>query len=326
MEKQKMITEHNSLIPEGERLAINRIYFIVNPAAKNERSQKLWGKVESSLNIPHTVFYTEQKGHAESIVRDILQKTTFRTLLVSVGGDGTLHEVINGAQGYPHAVITSIPAGSGNDFVRGVQKTKNVKEALDLIAQAESSQVAVDIGQFMIDGEQRHFVNSIGIGIDAEVIYAMNQSKIKKWFNIFKAGKLAYIYTFIKKVITYKRSDMEISIDGKDFYFKNVWFIVVANQSFFGGGMNISPASKTNDGKFEVLAVHTISPLKMLLVFISVYWGGHLRIKHVDMFTGKTIRIHSIDSVRIQADGEFVGSTSVNIQVAERDLHVCQKR
>lgn len=326
MEKQKMITEHNSINPEGDRLKINRIYFIVNPAAKNERSRELWRKIENSLNIPHTVFYTEHMGHAEAIVRDILQKTTFRTLFVSVGGDGTLHEVINGAQGYPHAIITSIPAGSGNDFVRGVQKTKNVKEALDLISQADSSHVAVDLGQFIIEGEQRHFVNSIGIGIDAEVIYAMNQSTIKKWFNIFKAGKLAYIYTFIKKVITYKRSDMEISIDGNEFYFKKVWFIVVANQPFFGGGINISPASKSSDGKFEVLAVHTISPLKLLLVFISVYWGGHLRIKHVDMFTGKRIRIRSFDSVRIQADGEIVGSTSVDIQVAERDLHVCQKK
>lgn len=314
-----MITEH-------KRLTINRIYFIVNPAAKNERSRKLWGKIESNLSIPHTVFFTEFKGHAEFIVRDILQKTTRGTLLVSVGGDGTLHEVINGAQGHPHAVIASIPAGSGNDFVRGVQKTKNIEDALDLITQADSSHGAVDLGQFMIDGEKRHFVNSIGIGIDAEVIYAMNHSKIKKWFNIFKAGKLAYIYTFIKKVITYKRSDMEVSIDGKKLYFKKVWFIVAANQPFFGGGINISPASKTNDGTLEVLAVHTISPLKLLLVFISVYWGGHLRIKHVDMFTGKTIRIHSLDSVRIQADGEFVGSTSVDIQVAEHNLNVCQKR
>jgi len=312
--------------PESEIKKIDRIYFIVNPAAKNESSRTLWNKAEKSLRIPHTVFFTERKGHAESIAKEILQKTTLRTLLISVGGDGTLHEVINGAEGYAHAVIASIPAGSGNDFVRGIQKTKDVQDALDLISKADFTQTAVDLGQFMIDGKKRHFVNSIGIGIDAEVIHAMDQSPIKKWFNIFKAGKLAYIYTFIKNIFTYKRSDMEICIDGKELYFKKVWFIVIANQPFFGGGIKISPASQTNDGKFEVLAVHTISPIKLLLVFISVYWGGHLRIKHVDMFTGKRIRIHSIDSVRIQADGESVGSTSVDIQAAERKLLVCQKK
>lgn len=84
---------------------------------------------------------------------------------------------------------------------------------------------------------------------------------------------------------------MELIIDGNRHLLKKVWFIVIANQPYFGGGMKISPMSKLDDGRLNVIAVHDITLLKLLTVFITVFLGGHLNIKNVDSFSGEMIKI-----------------------------------
>lgn len=114
------------------------------------------------------------------------------------------------------------------------------------------------------------------MGIDAEITSDVNQSQWKRWFNLLKAGRLIDIYTFLKKLFTYQQRDMDVILDNQTYHYKKVWFIVVANQPYFGGGVKIAPDARFDDGKFNILIVHTISPIILLSVFITVYWGGHL--------------------------------------------------
>lgn len=302
------------------------LYFIVNPMAGNEESLKIWKKAEEILNskaVPHEVFFTEEKGHALRLTKEILSGTNLETRMIAVGGDGTVNEMINGAIGFPHAIIGSLAAGSGNDYVRGIQKTESVEEALSLFQDNAFS--AVDIGQFETNGKVGYFINSLGMGIDAEISAEADRSLLKKWFNFVKAGKLIYLFIFIKKIFSYQPSCMELIIDGNRHLLKKVWFIVIANQPYFGGGMKISPMSKLDDGRLNVIVVHDITMLKLLTVFITVLWGGHLNIKNVDSFSGERIKMKNHGSVKIQSDGEIVGMGEVAAVVLKEKIRVMFK-
>lgn len=302
------------------------VYFIVNPVAGNEESLKIWKKAEEILKskaVPHEVFFTREKGHALRLTKEILSGTNQDTRVIAVGGDGTINEMINGAIGFPHAIIGSLAAGSGNDYVRGIQKTESMEEALSLFQ--DNAFNAIDIGQFETNGKVGYFVNSLGMGIDAEISDEANRSPLKKWFNFVRAGKLIYLFIFIKKLFSYKPSSMELTIDGNRHLLKKVWFIVIANQPYFGGGMKISPMSKVDDGRLNVIAVHDITLLKLLTVFITVLWGGHLNIKNVDSFSGKMIKMKNQGSVKIQSDGEIVGRDEVAAVVLKEKMRVMFK-
>lgn len=299
------------------------MYFIVNPMAGNKGSIKTWKKVEEILkseDVPYEVFFTKEKGHALRLTKEILSQTNQKTRMIAVGGDGTLHELVNGAAEFPHAIIGSLAAGSGNDYVRGVQKTKSAEEALSLFQ--DNVVRVIDMGQFETNGQTGYFMNSLGMGIDAEISYEADRSPLKKWFNLVKTGKLIYLFIFIKKLFTYQPSYMNLTVDGNIHQLKKVWFIVIANQPYFGGGMKISPKSKPDDGMLDVIAVHDISIMKLLTVFITVLWGGHLNINNVDFFSGKMIQIKNFGSVKIQSDGEIVGMDEVAVEVLKEKICV----
>ncbi|MBO0996158.1 diacylglycerol kinase family lipid kinase [Bacillus sp. SD075] len=302
------------------------VYFIVNPMAGNEESLKIWKKAEEILKskaVPHEVFFTREKGHALRLTKEILSGTNLDTRMIAVGGDGTINEMINAAIDFPHAIIGALAAGSGNDYVRGIQKTGSVEEALSLF-QVDAFN-AIDIGQFETNGKVGYFVNSLGMGIDAEISDEADRSPLKKWFNFVRGGKLIYLFIFIKKLFTYKPSCMELIVDGDRHLLKKVWFIVIANQPYFGGGMKISPKSKLDDGRLNVIAIHDITLLKLLIVFITVFWGGHLNIKNVDSFSGKMIKMKNQGSVKVQSDGEIVGMDEVAAVVLKEKIRVMFK-
>lgn len=231
--------------------------------------------------------------------------------------------MLKGALPFPHAILGSLAAGSGNDYVRGIQKTKGVAQALRLFQ--DNAHKAIDIGQYETDGMDGYFMNSLGMGIDAEISAEADRSRLKKWFNLVKAGKLIYLILFLKQLFTYKPGSMELVVDGEIHMLKKVWFIVIANQPYFGGGMKISPQSKLHDGRLNIIAVHDIALLKLLAVFITVLWGGHLKIKNVDSFSGKMIKMKNHGSAKIQSDGEIVGKDQVAAAVLTDKIRVMIK-
>ncbi len=219
------------------------VFFIINPQAKSQESKKIWGKIEKELidmKHPYQAFFTEYAGHAEELTRQILTKTKMECVICAVGGDGTLHEVVNGAVSFPQAIIANIPAGSGNDYARGLQKTKNASQALETILENVDYRL-IDYGVYQNGTSKRTFINSLGIGLDAEIVHEVNGSKWKSIFNSLKIGKLVYLYSFIQKILTFNPFDLRAEIDNQDHEFHQVWFMVVANQPYFGGGIKISP-------------------------------------------------------------------------------------
>ncbi|UII55243.1 diacylglycerol kinase family lipid kinase [Cytobacillus spongiae] len=307
---------------------MEKLYFIVNPLARNGYSQEVWDKVEGELQtnqIQYAAYFTEYRGHAKEICYELLKRVEDHPLfIIVVGGDGTIHEVINGMSNERQARIGFIPAGSGNDFSRGFGFPNKPLEAfryvIDSIVKGEG---IVDIGNVISSSnENTSFINNLGVGFDALISYEANRSPMKKRLNRYSLGSLVYAYILIKKLFTFKCSSMEVVVDGKAYVFPSVWFITVSNQPYFGGGMMISPTASPTDGILNITVVDNLSKLKLLFVFISVFWGGHTVFNEVKSLTGKRITVRTSVPQLVHVDGEHLGCTPVEIQVKPRAVSV----
>ncbi|SEM39410.1 lipid kinase, YegS/Rv2252/BmrU family [Mesobacillus persicus] len=300
-------------------------YFIVNLQARNGQCQRVWRTIEDELKallVPYKVFFTEYSGHAIELSTSIIHEANGDSIIiVVVGGDGTLHEVVNGAVHHSNISIGFIPGGSGNDFSRGFQIPKNPKDALALILEGRFP-IDVDTGKICTGKVQSYFINNMGVGFDATICEEVNHSKLKAKLNRLSLGSLVYAIVLIKLLFTYKSSDMRVNIDGLEQSFENVWFITIANQIYFGGGMRISPEASVTDGLLDLTVVQNLSRWKLLFVFITVFWGGHTHFREVKTYTGKSISIYADEKVLVHADGEVIGKAPVKVQVCENSLRV----
>ena len=247
--------------------------FIINPVAGNGRALKKWRHFEKTIQFPFEQLVTRFPGHATEIAagyRELQQPV----LLIGFGGDGTLREIVVGAAGAKELMIGSVAAGSGNDFARAYGTFKNAQEIKQFLNQPFSRKE--DLGEFQ-NGEGYRFVSSSGIGFDAAISIAVNRSIIKKKLNQVGLGKLVYLLYVIRTFLKFEKFTLAVETGGTTVVYNDVWLATVSNQPYFGGGMKISPTSKTDDGLLELTVVHHISRLKLLLVFGTVFSGAHTR-------------------------------------------------
>jgi diacylglycerol kinase (ATP) len=306
---------------------MKQIYFIINPKARNGYSLKVWEKVETRLmddKIPYLAFFTEYHGHAIKLAAQIVEENNEQKVIIAVGGDGTISEVMNGIAKYDNITLGFVPGGSGNDFSRGFQIPANPEEALKVILRLMNEEVpSIDIGKITLkDDSEHYFINNMGAGFDAFISYEVNHSKTKAWLNKLSLGRLVYVYFLLKKLFSYKCTTIDLSIDGKRHILEQTWFVTVSNQPYYGGGMMIAPDAVPDDGFLDITVVHRLSRIKLLLVFISVFWGKHVHFKEVKTFKGQMVTIHSSSSLYVHADGEDIGFTPLNIHVQARTLKV----
>ncbi len=301
-------------------------FFVVNTEAGNGRAKKVWAKLKRELDqqqLNYRTFYTKSPRHAEDLTKQIVSMHGDKIqAIIAVGGDGTIHEVINGL-GYKHNIrLGFIPAGSGNDFSRGFNIPKSPIQALRNISKKNPRISFIDIGNVKMEERSKEyfFVNSIGIGFDALVSKMANQSKMKKYLNKLHLGGLVYVYALIGQLFKYKKSEVELSVDGETFHYHDVWFVTVSNQSYYGGGMKIAPKANPYDGILNITVIHGVSPIKLLFLFGTVFIGKHTLIKGVQTHTGTHIKINPKAKLLLHADGEIIGTAPADVAINNRKL------
>ncbi|WP_025948422.1 diacylglycerol/lipid kinase family protein [Geobacillus thermocatenulatus] len=304
------------------------LYFMINPAAKNGRSVSIWKQLQPLLDregIAYQAYWTSRKGEGKEIARRIGEESAEPTVIAAVGGDGTVHEVVNGAGSFPHVAIGCIPAGTGNDFVRGFHLARTSKQALQQLLNGVrlGNTLSFDLGRFassaVPDGV---FANSIGCGFDAHIARAANRSKWKGRFNRFGLGSLIYAFYLVKELFRYQPVDLNICVDGKNYSFQQAWMATISNHPYYGGGMRIAPSARADDGLFHITVVGRMSRWKILALFLTVFWGGHVRMKEVSVFAGRNVRIRPAAPVPVHADGEEAGVGEVSAWIEARGLRV----
>ncbi len=213
---------------------------------------------------------------------------------VVIGGDGTYSRFINSIPLVPNKIMF-FAGGTGNDFMRNFNG-----DLIEYSSDIDKPIVTTDSSVKMI--------NTFGTGADSLVIEYYNNSKSK--------SKLAYFYYTLKAFLTYKPITVNVEIDGKIHTFHKTYLVAIQNGKYFGGGMNVAPDAKVDDGILDICIIHNVSRLKLFIVFPSVYSGSHLKFtKNVFYTQGKKIHITSNDPRPFTTDGELSEKVYHNIKI-----------
>ncbi|MFJ7736763.1 diacylglycerol/lipid kinase family protein [Lysinibacillus sp. NPDC097287] len=293
-----------------------QLLFIVNEHAGNGRGKKVWRRIQQNLTIDYNVAFTQYEGHGEEIVRQYTQLNDERWLVVVIGGDGTIHEIVSGVVYNDRVNIGVVAAGSGNDFARNFRVFRHAKQ-IEAFLHAENQGCLMDIGSIQLGAVPAEiFVNNAGVGFDAYVAKLANKSRFKFYLNKVGLGKLSYAAFVVKGLFTFPRFDVTVCFNDEELYFKHAWFVAVSNNPYFGGGMKISPVSKPNDGKIEVTIVYNISRFKLLVVFATVFFEKHTKFKEITFLQSDKfdITVHA-DKMVCHTDGDYIGEVKCDTNI-----------
>jgi len=287
-------------------------HFIVNPHSKSGYALKTWNKVRKVLEgkaVECEVHFTEYTKHAVELSNEICKSSGEKTIVI-IGGDGTVNEVVNGlAYPCPDVTIGYIPTGSGNDLARGLAIARKPLRALDRILKMEDY-AYTDIGILdMPDAdEQRRFVVSSGIGYDSEVCNHILTSRLKKFLNTIKLGKISYLLIGLYHVLVHKPSDGVLTMDGGErIPFKKLLFIASMIQKSEGGGLRMTPDARNDDGLLSLCMVSNISKMRVFLTILFVFSGRHVNMKGIKVVNCREAEIETDTPFYIHTDGEING-------------------
>ncbi|MFC2074864.1 diacylglycerol/lipid kinase family protein [Bdellovibrionota bacterium] len=292
--------------------------FIINPTSGAGRSGRVWKELKSKADelFPGSEqFITERKHHATELARKAVKEGAKR--IISVGGDGTHHEVVNGLFENrqpinPEIILGTLSMGTGGDFIRTLKISREPEEALNQFKYGRT--VKADIGHVEYEEEdgkrgERFFINVCSFGLSALTVNLVNRAPK------FLGGKATFFLGAIASMIGYKSKGMQIEIDDQGQIFDDRAVIVaVANGKCFGGGLHISPNSRVDDGKLDLVLVKHLSKPNLMVKFPKVYGGNHIGLPWVKEQKITTLRATPKDkNVFIEADGEEAGKLPCTI-------------
>jgi len=300
----------------GRRLAIASragapILFIVNPASGAGKAGREWAAVETwlpSTGLPYEVTFTTRPLEAIEIAqRNVLAS---RPVIVAVGGDGTLNEVVNGffRNGAPLPTTTKlamVPLGTGGDFRRTLRIPIDPKQAVDVLRSGMVRRLDAGCITYQApDGSTavRHFINIADAGLGGEVVYRVNRGSKR-------LGSLTYKVGSGLALLSFKNKPMTVDIDGARHELKKAQQVVVANCQFFGGGMQMAPSASPTDGVFDVIVIKDAGKIETARGINDFLNGKHLDNANpkIELMYGKRVSVTSPEKVRIDIDGEDLG-------------------
>jgi YegS/Rv2252/BmrU family lipid kinase len=297
------------------------ILFVVNENSGNGRGRSTWFKVESALLARGTAYVkVVERTQPEAIdqVRQLLAQGNLKAVTV-VGGDGSLHGILPllAGTGIPYGLI---PSGSGNDTSRTLGIPSDPIKALDLILGGHTR--TIDLLETLTDnGERQYTITAVAIGLDGTVADDVNRSTYKKWCNRLGVGSLAYVIGLFRALAKFKPREITVTMDGKTQVFQRAWMSAVANVASYGGGLQICPDARADDGKLHVCIVHNCGILRILQVFPSLLNGTHVNKKrYITILKGDIVRIESSGAMLAFGDGEPSGVSPLTATIRSRQL------
>jgi len=292
-----------------------KVLFIVNPASAGGRTLERWKEVLPKLevaNFEYDVRFTEQRGDGLAFSKEVTLMRSY-DVLVSVGGDGTANEVVNGIMSAgvdfdQLPAFTIFPSGTGSDSVRTLGIPKDLDGFVRVIETSIFKPIDVGLAEFVLDDAQkglRYFLNACDVGLGATVantVNSMNQNNEKK------SGKGKYFRSIVEQVFKFKAFDVAYSIGDKEEYeIKKTVIVAICNGMFFGGGVKISPVSKMDDGVLELFATNQVSKPGLMELVSKVYRGSHVGHPKVRFQRAERFEVKLKTPQLLETDGEVCG-------------------
>jgi len=304
---------------------LSKIVFIVNPHAGNGSTGSIWPFVEALAKdrLGHFEAYmTKRPGDAVIFAKNAAAEKA--KLLVCVGGDGTLNEVVNGIMMNEESVRSElmlgfIPNGTGCDFIRTVSIPQNIEQAMDLIASGHTR--SIDLGVLVFQDHKgrdrcRYFHNIASFGLGGEVAQRVNRTT--KALGPF----ISFMWATLISVFLYGTKSMRILIDGSFEKEVSAWNVVVANGQYHGGGMRVAPDASVCDGLLHVTIIGDLTIPEVFLNLSKLYNGRICDIDKVIARTCKKVASISDDRVLIEVDGEQPGMLPMVVKIVPGALNI----
>lgn len=245
------------------------------------------------------VSYTSHHGEATELAQKAADKGI--DLIISVGGDGTVNEIVNGImQSKNDPILGIIPLGWANDFIKSVNIPPDVTQACKILVQGKTKKI--DVG---VINKKIYFANICGVGFDAEVAQLANQMKDRhpNW-RILSA--FIYIFATIKKLLSpFRCYKVKIKIDQQEIQTK-ILFIAISNGKIYGGRFKITPEAILDDGLLDICLVEEMGRFKYLSIIPKVFKGTHGGIKGISFYKAKEIIVQSSELILAQVSGEVI--------------------
>jgi diacylglycerol kinase (ATP) len=297
------------------------LVLIANPRAGRGKVGEALPKIERVLTdegLDYRVVRTTHPGHATQAARDALRGG--ERYLVAAGGDGTVHEVVNGMidDDQPiaaDAVLGVVAAGSGSDFVRSFGLPGDAVQAARHLA--GDSVRDIDVGKVTCTTAAaevtRYFANIAQAGLGGTVV--ARAATLPAFL-----GPAKYVSAFWLILPGFRPGTVRVDADGQEFCWR-AHNVVVANCRFYGGGMHISPKSDPDDGALDVLVM--AGPKSDAFTTVpKVYRGAHLPHRNIVELRANRVRVETDLPFQIEADGETLGTTPATFEVLRTPIRV----
>ena len=284
---------------------------IINPIAGGKRGKKMLKNValiENRLRergAEFTLHFSSNKGDVTKLTKSLIESGA--TDIIAVGGDGTLHEVINGFSDFDKVSLGIIPCGTGNDFANALHLPLDVVKAVDVIL--DNTPKFTDFMQMpTVRG-----LNVIGMGIDVDVL--------KRYEKLKKKSKFGYTSSLIKTLCVFKCIKFDALFNGQDKSYYS-FIACVANGNVFGGGIPICPTASPFDGKLDFIAVDAMNKLKIINAFIKLKKSKILTLKQTHHHNTEEVEIKVNCPYTVNVDGELYENIPFKVNVVSNTLRV----
>ncbi len=296
-----------------------RTVFLVNPASDNGATGRRWPELSRRAavqGLAGDALISERPGHLTELARRAVADGA--SLLVVVGGDGSVNEVANGIAGTEAVELAVIARGTGWDFAR----TYGIPHRLDdAVAVARDGRPqTVDVGCVTYRAwagaeETSRFANIASAGMSGAIAKRANETT--------KAlgGKASYLWATLAVFARWRNGEVTVSV-GDEVRRGRMHDVVVANGRYFGGGMMICPEADPGDGVLDVLLIGDLSKRDLLLTLPKTYFGKHLPHPKAELLRGEVVTVDSADPLPVELDGEQPGTTPARFEVERGALRV----
>jgi YegS/Rv2252/BmrU family lipid kinase len=289
---------------------------IVNPVAGGGRARPFWEKCAArcaAAQLDIEVFETRRRGDAADRAAAAGDR-----LVIAVGGDGTVHEVVNGLLRRPGSERPRfgalLRAGTAGDLARSLPSPSRPELVPEWLSTDRWR--PVDVGRVSTSTGRRYFINVADAGIGAEVV--RRAARGPAW----AGGTVNFLAGAVISLLRHRNSWVRLRLDDGPVLRRRIRTIAVANGAYLGGGMWIAPKAEVNDGMFEVVTIGDVSRWLGIRSLPMLYRGTHGRLAQVEFGRARRVEIDSEQPIGIEADGELVGSTPAIFEIVPDALEV----
>jgi diacylglycerol kinase (ATP) len=295
------------------------VVFLVNPASDNGRTGRRWPELArraAHAGLEGETLLSERPGQLIELAADAVDRGA--QLVVAVGGDGTLNEVVNGVAGRDVELAT-IPLGTGMDFGRTYGLPTTFDDAVRVALAGETR--TVDAGRVRYrtwggDEATRWFANVGTVGMSGAVAQRAN--------GMSKAlgGRVTFFYALTRTFLAWKNTEVRVTLEGGEHRAGRMHDVIVANGAWHGGGMMLAPDARPDDGMFDVVLIGDVSKLDFVTTAPKIYKGRHVTHPKVEVLRSATVAVDADEQLPLEVEGEQVGATPALFEIVRDALRV----